>query len=88
MDPPYWETAGYGVDFGFDQYEELARIIGQIQGKAIISLNDHPDIRRVFVDHHIERADISYSCSRGTSKAASEIFIFSWNIQNEPSGLF
>jgi len=24
MDPPYWQTAGYGVDFPFENYERMA----------------------------------------------------------------
>ncbi|MCT8468417.1 hypothetical protein KZO85_07510 [Chromohalobacter canadensis] len=47
MDPPYWQTEGYGVGFGIEQYEEMAEILGKLKGKTIISLNDHPDIRRI-----------------------------------------
>lgn len=45
MGPPYWQTEGYGVAFGIEQYEEMAAILGRLKGKAIISLNDHPNIR-------------------------------------------
>ena len=24
MDPPYWQTAGYGVDFPFENYERIS----------------------------------------------------------------
>ncbi|GGM30428.1 hypothetical protein ACFQDN_22370 [Pseudomonas asuensis] len=54
MDLPYWETEGYGVPFGFEQFEEIARMLGQLKGKAIISLNNHPAIREVFSAYHIE----------------------------------
>jgi len=88
MDPPYWETEGYGVEFGFEQYEEMARIIGSIKGKAIISLNDHPDIRRCFADYHIETTDIKYTVGGGKGTDAKEVIIFSWDIEAEPAGLF
>lgn len=44
MDPPYWQTEGYGVGFGIEQYEEMAEILSSLKGKAIICLNA-PDIR-------------------------------------------
>lgn len=87
-DPPYWQTEGYGVPFGFEQYEEMAELIGRIKGKAIISLNDHPDIRRVFGRYHIESTDITYTVGGGQGTQAREVLIFSWDIQAEPVGLF
>ncbi len=26
MDPPYWQTEGYGVNFPFEQYERMAEL--------------------------------------------------------------
>lgn len=87
-DPPYWQTEGYGVPFGFEQYEEMAELIGKIRGKAIISLNDHPDIRRVFGRYHMESTDITYTVGGGKGSEAREVLIFSWDIAAEPAGLF
>ena len=88
MDPPYWQTEGYGVPFEFDQYEQMAKIIGSIKGKAIISLNDHPDIRECFKDFHIETTNIKYTVGGGKGVEASEVIIFSWDVKAEPAGLF
>ncbi|MEI1140720.1 DNA adenine methylase, partial [Pseudomonas aeruginosa] len=88
MDPPYWETEGYGVPFGFEQYLEMAEMLKRLKGKAIISLNDHPDIRRCFADYHIETTDIRYTVGGGKGSDAREVLIFSWDIQAEPAGLF
>lgn len=87
-DPPYWQTEGYGVPFGFEQYEQMAEVLGQIKGKAIVSLNDYPDIRRVFGRYHIESTDITYTVGGGKGSEAREVLIFSWDIQAEPAGLF
>lgn len=54
-----------------------ARYWGRLKGKAIISLNDHPDIRRTFVDHHIETTDIRYIVGGDKGSEASEVLIFS-----------
>ena len=37
-DPPYWGTEGYGVDFGLEQYAQIAELARTIKGRMIISL--------------------------------------------------
>lgn len=88
MDPPYWETEGYGVPFEYSQYQEMAKVIGAIKGKAIISLNDHPAIREAFAGYHIESTDLKYTVGGGQGTYAKEVLIFSWDINKEPAGLF
>lgn len=88
MDPPYWETEGYGVGFGWDQYELLARTLGTLKGKAIVTLNDHPDIRELFKDYVIEATDIRYTVGGGAGVERSEVVIFSWDVKSQPAGLF
>lgn len=89
MDPPYWETAGYGVEFGIEQYEKMAAAMKTIKGKAIVSLNDHPDIRRIFADFEMETVPISYTVGGG-GKAVdrAEVIIYSWDRSLDPVGLF
>ncbi|MFZ5539464.1 MAG: DNA adenine methylase [Pseudomonadota bacterium] len=48
LDPPYWQTEGYGAPFGWEQYEQLAEAMAHLQGAAILTINDHPDMRRLF----------------------------------------
>jgi len=89
LDPPYWETEGYGVDFGLEQYEKMAEMLRGLKGKAIVSLNDHPDIRRVFAGFHIETASIQYTVGGGGKGVdRQEVIIYSWDKVGEPAGLF
>lgn len=79
MDPPYWQTEGYGVDFGWAEYEQMADCLGRLKGKAIISLNDHPDVRRCFRGFHMKSTDITYTVGGGSKGAkAKELLIFNW----------
>ncbi|MBM96487.1 MAG: restriction endonuclease subunit M [Oceanospirillaceae bacterium] len=64
-DPPYWQTAGYGTEFGWEQYEKLAELSKTIQGKMIISINDHPEIRKLFAHMRVEEVKHSYSVGGG-----------------------
>lgn len=89
MDPPYWETEGYGVDFPWEQYLALRQALGTIAGKAIVTLNDHPAIRALFDGFHMERADHTYTVGGGAkAKDVGEVLIFSWDVTAEPPGLF
>jgi len=89
LDPPYWGTAGYGVEFGFDQYFQMAAVLRKIKGKAIVSLNDHPDIRAAFDGFEMDTVDIAYTVGGGDKAAArKELIIYSWDRKAEPVGLF
>lgn len=65
LDPPYWQTEGYGVEFGFDQYVAIAEAMRTCQGKAVLSINDHPDLLPVFEGLWMERVDITYTVGGG-----------------------
>lgn len=68
-DPPYWQTAGYGEPFAFEEYEALAKWANQCQGKMVISINDHPDMRELFKGMPMTSVTIGYTVGgNGTSK--------------------
>lgn len=88
-DPPYWQTEGYGVPFAWEQYELMAQRLKAIKGKAIVSLNDHPDIRRAFAGWDSETLDIDYTVGGGGKPAARrELILYSWDRSADPAGLF
>ena len=89
LDPPYWETAGYGVDFPFSEYKDMAEAMRKLQGKAMVSINDHPAIRECFAGFHMESLDISYTVGGGANAAERrELVVWSWDQAAEPAGLF
>ena len=69
-DPPYWQTAGYERLFNWTEYEQLAEAMHTMQGKMMLSINDHPDIRALFANFTIHELQLSYSVGR---KAESRI---------------
>ncbi|MFV5513792.1 hypothetical protein [Acinetobacter gerneri] len=62
-DPPYYGTARYSLDFGFDQYQHLTDVMKSSKGKVMVSLNDHADMIEIFKDFRIEKLNIKYSLS-------------------------
>ncbi|MYM80545.1 DNA adenine methylase [Duganella sp. FT50W] len=88
MDPPYWEMEGYGLPFGFEQYEQMAAFMRTCKGKAMVSINDHPAIRQAFAGFHILELDIKYSVANaGAQQTSRELVILNWE-PLETGGLF
>lgn len=77
LDPPYWGTAGYGVDFGLEQYEQMAQIAREAKGQVVISVNDIPEMRRAFKGMNINIVEVKYtvSGSKNTIRNYSELII-------------
>lgn len=80
LDPPYWQTEGYGVPFEWAQYERLAERMAALKGKAVLSINDHPDIRRLFAGWRMEEVRLNYTVGGGHKAVPrKELIIYSWN---------
>lgn len=89
LDPPYWQTEGYGVPFPFEEYLAIAETMRTLKGKAMLSINDHPQIREAFAGFHTETLDISYTVGGGARQAErKELVIWSWNPADDPAQLF
>lgn len=67
----------------------MAEKLRTIKGKAIVSINDHPDIRKAFEGFQMERLEIDYTVGGGGKPATrGELIIYSWDRDEEPAGLF
>ncbi|WP_374556556.1 DNA adenine methylase [Aquitalea pelogenes] len=88
-DPPYWQTEGYGVAFDFHQYQQLASAMRSCQGRVMVSINDHPDIRAAFDGFWMEGLHIKYSTgnNQGKPETSRELVMTNWR-PDEGGGLF
>jgi DNA adenine methylase len=77
LDPPYYGCEGdYGKDlFDRAQFPKIAAQLATINGRFLLSLNDHPDVRRIFAAFAMVAVDVSYSISGGNGTAATELII-------------
>lgn len=81
MDPPYWKVEGYGLPFGLDEYQALAGAMRALKGKAILTINDHPDMRKAFAGFRITPTAVRYTIGKdaaGRAKDRGELIIRSW----------
>lgn len=70
-DPPYWGcTDDYGKNiFSEADFEHLRDLLGSIQGRFILSINDTPEIRAIFAGFEIEEVTLNYRLSGGVTPA-------------------
>ncbi|MEF1435419.1 hypothetical protein QWU86_11380, partial [Neisseria gonorrhoeae] len=70
-------------------YEQMAQVLGAMQGRAILTLNDHPQIRTVFAGFQMERVEIPYTVGGAANTVLrGELIIYSWDRTQDPVGLF
>ncbi|MBL3601310.1 MAG: DNA adenine methylase [gamma proteobacterium endosymbiont of Lamellibrachia anaximandri] len=84
LDPPYWSTEGYGVEWAFDNYELMARLAREVDGMMIISVNNIPEMREVFAGLHMDTKPIKYTVGGGAGSEAEELLIWNDNTEQAP----
>jgi DNA adenine methylase len=78
LDPPYYGCeADYGRDlFSRGQFQAMAKQLSGIRGKFILSLNDHPEVRRVFAGFAIDEVQTVYQIGgMDKTKTVTELVI-------------
>ena len=70
LDPPYFGCEGdYGEGmFERAEFEEMADRLSRLKGRFLLSLNDHPEVRRIFARFRIDDAPTTYTVG-GTDNA-------------------
>ncbi len=83
LDPPYYGGEGdYGAGvFARDDFARMAEMLAGLRGHFVMSLNDHPEVRRLFAAFQIEAVETTYSISAGAASRVREVVI-----SNAPPG--
>ncbi len=78
LDPPYFgceEDYGDGV-FAKEDFERLAELLAGLQGRFLLSINDRPEIRKIFGRFAMQEVDLAYTVARnGKAPRARELLI-------------
>lgn len=64
VDPPYWETTGYGNEFGKKEHLLLREKLINLKGKFLLTINDHSQVREWYKDFNIKEVEVNYSVSK------------------------
>jgi DNA adenine methylase len=74
LDPPYYGMKVYRLNFEPKDFDALAQALARIKGRFLMSLNDHPEVRKLFSGFKIRPVALKYSCmgakstGRGTTR--------------------
>jgi len=72
LDPPYWRIKEYRHNFTERDFIDLAALLGALQGKFLMTLNDTPEVREIFAGFKLEEVTLKYSCTRSAEARAKE----------------
>ena len=75
LDPPYWRRNLYKFNFSDQNFVDLERRLHNVKGRFILSLDDNPEVRKIFQRWHIERTELAYTAQTKTGKRYGELFI-------------
>ena len=84
LDPPYWNRPYYKFNFEAKDYIELAERLTKLEGKFLLSLNDEPEIRRIFSGFTIKTFEMTYSSQRKVGKRYTELLIANYAFPRKP----
>ena len=74
IDPPYYGCESYyGVTFERADFQRLAAILPKIKGRFIMSINDRPEVRRLFAPFRCFSARTNYSLGGGRGVKLGEL---------------
>jgi DNA adenine methylase len=78
LDPPYFGSEDdYGAElFDGAQFELMAEQLRGLRGRFILSINNHPEVRRIFAGFDFREEDVRYTLAgNDNGKIAGELII-------------
>jgi DNA adenine methylase len=87
LDPPYWRRKLYKFNFSDQDFTDLDRRLREVKGKFILSLDDHPEVRRLFDHWNIEQVQLAYTAQQTTGKRYAEVLITNFEPRPTPEPL-
>ncbi|HEX3822676.1 MAG TPA: DNA adenine methylase [Candidatus Sulfotelmatobacter sp.] len=80
MDPPYWERKLYRHNFSEKDFIELEQRLHGVRGRFLLSLDDHPEVRRLFGGWHIKPIEVIYTARTQPQQRYREVIISNFEI--------
>ena len=78
LDPPYVEMPYYRFNFLTADFHQLAERLGNIRGRFLLSINDHPTSREAFRRFHLRHIEAHYTLAR--KRAFQELLISNYEL--------
>lgn len=80
LDPPYFETSTYRYTMDLGDYVRLADVLAGIEGKFLMTINDHATMREVFSGYRMEEVEVAYSVGKAAKSRVryGELMVMNW----------
>jgi len=75
LDPPYYGRKLYRFNFSDGDFKELAERLQKLHGKFVLSLNDLPEVRKLFSKFRFQQIALHYTSQREAGKRFPELLI-------------
>jgi DNA adenine methylase len=82
-DPPYVGAKLYAYNFSEADFRELAEQLGNLKGKFLLSLNDHPLAREIFGRFFCREVYVAYTASRSSRRIARELVFSNYELRRQ-----
>lgn len=80
LDPPYFQTNNKSYSNKNIDFEELAKILKDVNGYFVLSINNDPYIRKVFKDFNIHQLpSVRYTATMKVDTTGNELVITNFN---------
>jgi len=75
LDPPYYGRQLYRYNFSPADFVRLEQRLRGIRGKFVLSLNDIPEVRRLFSSFYIRKIQLAYTAQKHSGRRYDEVLI-------------
>lgn len=86
-DPPYYQCPDYKHNFKTEDFLEMAEVLKTIQGKFMLSINDHQDIREIFNGFNYKEVSLLYSIGQNGPTEAKELIYSNFEFKEHKESL-
>jgi|HubBroStandDraft_6_1064221.scaffolds.fasta_scaffold07923_5 DNA adenine methylase len=80
LDPPYFDRKLYRFNFSDRDFEELEHRLRTLRGKFVLSLNDVPEVRKLFSKFRFKEIALHYTSQREAGKRYPELLITNFRL--------
>ncbi len=85
LDPPYWGRKLYRFNFKEDDFRKLEERLRRVRGKFVLSLNDLPEVRKLFRRFSLRPIELHYTAQKTAGKRYRELLIANFRIKPRPA---
>jgi len=75
LDPPFYKSPVYNHNLEPDDYGRLAAVLSKIRGKFLLSINDVPEMRRVFDAFKLRPVTLNYTVKKEGQSKGNELIV-------------